>query len=24
VDNVGLLSAWAPANPVTANTVCIR
>jgi hypothetical protein len=24
VDNVGLLSAWAPAAPVTANTVCIR
>lgn len=24
VDNVGLLSAWAPATPVTANTVCIR
>ena len=24
VDNVGLLSAWAPAKPVTANTVCIR
>jgi hypothetical protein len=24
VDNVGLVSAWAPANPVTANTVCIR
>ena len=24
VDNAGLLSAWAPATPVTANTVCIR
>ena len=24
VDNIGLLSAWAPATPVTANTVCIR
>jgi hypothetical protein len=24
VDNVGLLSAWAPATPVTANTVCVR
>ena len=24
VDNVGLLSAWAPAAPVMANTVCIR
>jgi hypothetical protein len=24
VDNVGLLSAWAPATAVTANTVCIR
>ena len=24
VDNVGLLSAWAPTSPVTANTVCIR
>ena len=24
VDNVGLLSAWAPANPGTTNTVCIN